>query len=138
MMLICILDIERRWAQGMHCKQLLTNVGQDVKLLRYNIKRKFRKSAFEAKKFLNICKIVADQETVQEAEAYYSILEANYKIFKMEFQDSLTLLKSASDIYTKLSKTKDAIESIAYKDKVNSLKSLIRLCQYNLKVNNYY
>jgi len=134
MLLICILDIERRWAQGMHCKQTLTNVGQDIKLLRYNIKRKFRKSAAEALNFVKICKVVCDSDTVLEAEAYYSILEANYKIFKMEFSESLNLLKTASEIYTKLSKSKDAIESIAYKEKVNSLKTLIRLCQYNLKV----
>lgn len=134
MLLISILDIERRWAQGMHCKQTLTNVGQDIKLLRYNIKKKFKKSASEALKFLNICKDISNEETILEAEAYYSVLEANYKIFKMEFSESLKLLKAASEIYTKLSKSKDAIESIAYKDKVNSLKTSIRLCQYNLKV----
>lgn len=133
-MLICILDIERRWAQGMHCKQTLTNVGQDIKLLRYNIKKKFRKSASEALRLFQMCKTICDNESIQEAEAYYSILEANYMIFKMEFEKSLTLLKSASDIYLRLSKSKDAIESIAYKEKVNSLKTLIRLCQYNLKV----
>lgn len=118
----------------MHLKTQLTNVGQDVKPLRYNIKKKFKKSSTEAFKFLNLCKETCDNKTVQEAEAYYSILASNYKLFKREYNEALELLKSASKIYDSISKTKDAIESIAYKEKINSLKMLIRLCQYNLSV----
>lgn len=138
MLLICVLDIERRWAQGMNYRQILTNVGQDIKALRYNIKKKFRKCSSEAKKLLETSKIVCDKETIQEAEAYFSVLDANYRIFKLEFEESLKLLKSASEIYSKISKSKDAIEAIAYKEKVESLKTPMRLCQYNLIVKLYF
>jgi signal recognition particle subunit SRP68 len=134
-LLIPILESERKWAKGMLMKTHMTNVGQDIKKLRYNISKKFRKSAQTAKKVFEICQEVSDTQTILEAEAYYSLLEANHLIFKRRFDESLSLLKRAASIYEKISGIKDTIESITYKEKINLIKTSIRLCVYNLSVN---
>jgi signal recognition particle subunit SRP68 len=136
-LLIGLLESERRWAKGMNLRQQLTNIGQDVKKLRYNITKKFKRSSQEAKKVFDICKKISDMQTILEAEAYFSLMEANYLIFKRKFGESLSLLKRSANIYENISKLKDTIESISYKDKINSIKTQIRLCVYNLNVKFY-
>lgn len=133
-LLIAILDCERKWASGMHHKQLLTNIGQDIKAIRYTITQKFKRATAEAKRVLNLCKERADTQTILEAEAYFYLAESNYLIFKRKFSEALTLLKKASNIYESISNLKDTIESIVYKEKINSIKTSIRLCVYNLSV----
>jgi hypothetical protein len=55
-------------------------------------------------------------------------------MFKRNFEESLEFLKKATKIYENLSKIRDTIESFSYKEKINSLKTMIRLCIYNLNV----
>jgi signal recognition particle subunit SRP68 len=133
-LMIPILECERKWAKGMEMKQHMTSVGQDIKKLRYNISKKFKKSADCAKELYELTKTISDTQTILEAEAYYSLLEANNLIFKRKFDEALTLLKRAANIYEKISQIKDTIESITYKEKINAIKTSIRLCVYNLSV----
>jgi len=133
-LLIPILECERKWAKGMHYKQQITIAGKDIKKLRYNITKKFKKAAQHSKKFFELCKTVADTQTALEAEAYSSLIEANYLIFKRNFNTALNLLKTTASIYEKISQLKDTIESITYKEKINLIKTQIRLCLYNLSV----
>jgi signal recognition particle subunit SRP68 len=133
-LLIPILECERKWAKGMMMKQHMTNVGMDIKKLRYNISKKMKKAGIAAKNVLNLCNEIADTQTILEAEAYFSTVEANHLVFKRKFDEALTLLKRASAIYEKISQIKDTIESITYKEKINSLKNSVRLCLYNLSV----
>ena len=79
---ILILESERTWAKGMMMKAHMTSVGQDIKKLRYNIIKKFRKGAESAKKIFELCTEISDTQTILEAEAYYALQEANYFIFK--------------------------------------------------------
>lgn len=134
-LLIAILDCERKWAQGMNFRQQLTNIGQDIKKLRHGVTKKFKRSAEYAKKLYEVCKNVGDTQTVLEGEAYYNLLEANFLIFKRKFSEALVLLKRSKNIYENISQIKDTIESIIYKEKINSMKTSIRLCEYNLSVN---
>lgn len=135
-LLVAILDCERKWAQGMYFKQKLTSIGEDIKKLRYNIKKKFKRAAQQSKNVYEICKQVSDTQTILEAEAYYSFLEANYLMFKRKFADALELLRKSTKIYDNISKFKDTIEAVAYKEKITNIKTLIRLCVYNLNVRN--
>ena len=48
--LILILECERNWAYGMYHKQELTFIGEDIKRLRYEITRKFKRATQNAKK----------------------------------------------------------------------------------------
>ena len=134
-MLILVLECERKWAKGMEMKQHMTSVGQDIKKLRYNISKKFKKASDIAKDLHELTKSISDTQTILEAEAYFSLLEANSFIFKRKFDEALTLLKRAANIYEKISQIKDTIESITYKEKINAIKTSIRLCVYNLSVN---
>jgi len=133
-LIIPILESERKWAKGMHYKQQITMAGKDIKPLRYNITKKFKKATQHSKKIFELCKSVADTQTILEAEAYSSLIEANYLIFKRNFNSSLSLLKKTANIYEKISQLKDTIESITYKERINSIKTQIRLCLYNLSV----
>jgi signal recognition particle subunit SRP68 len=133
-LLIPILECERKWAKGMHYKQQITIAGKDIKTLRYNITKKFKKAAQHSKKLFELCKTVADTQTALEAEAYSSLIEANHLIFKRNFNTALNLLKKTASIYEKISQLKDTIESITYKEKINLVKTQIRLCLYNLSV----
>jgi signal recognition particle subunit SRP68 len=133
-LLIPILDSERKWGYGMYLKQQLTNYGEDIKQLRYNIKKKFKRSAQVAKALLELCQASGDTQTILEAEAYYDTQNANYLMFKRKFEESLELLKKATKIYDNLMKLKDTIESLAYIEKLNAIKKMIRLCIYNLNV----
>ena len=131
-LLIVILECERNWAYGMYHKQELTALGTDIKRLRYQIMRKFKRSVTNAKKILDLCEKIGDSQTQLEAKAYFAFINSNYLIFKREYNEALTLLKNASNIYDKISSLKDTIESIEYKEKINSLKTSMRLCIYNL------
>ena len=131
-LLIVILECERNWAYGMYHKQELTELGTDIKRLRYQIMRKFKRSVLNAKKVLDLCEKIGDSQTQLEAKAYFAFINSNYLIFKREYNEALTLLKNASNIYDKISQLKDTIESIEYKDKINSMKTSMRLCIYNL------
>jgi signal recognition particle subunit SRP68 len=134
-LLIVILGAERKWAKGMYLKQTLTNIGQDVKRIRYNITKKLKRASQESNKVFELCKQISDTQTILEAEAYYSLIEANYLIFKRKFSEALNLLKRSANIYENISQIKDTIESITYKEKINAIKTQIRLCVYNLNVN---
>jgi signal recognition particle subunit SRP68 len=133
-LLILVLDCERRWAKGQMMKAHMTNVGQDIKALRYNISKKFMNAAKSAGKLHELSKETCDTQTILEAEAYYAFLQSNFLIFKRKFDEALTLLKRAANIYEKISSLKDTIESISYKEKISSIKTSIRLCMYNLSV----
>ena len=54
-LLIVILECERNWAYGMYHKQELTELGTDIKRLRYQIMRKFKRSDDELSDELNEC-----------------------------------------------------------------------------------
>lgn len=133
-LLIAILDTERRWAVGMQMKQTLTNKGEDIKKIRYNIKKKFKRAVEEAKELVITCNAVADNQTNSEAEAYLSMMESNSLIFSRKFNEAYEKLKNTIRMYEILARSKDNIESIVYEDKITVLKSSVRLCQYNIKV----
>ncbi len=133
-LLILLLNCERKWATGMAVKQQLTSIGQDIKPLRYNIKKKFKKAAEVAKHILDIARLKCDTQTVLEAEAYYNYSMANFLLFLRKFQEALDMFKVAAKIYENFSSIKDSIEAIVYVERINAIKSSIRLCVYNINV----
>ena len=130
--LILILECERNWSYGMYHKQELTAIGEDIKRLRYEITRKFKRATYNANNIFEICKKIGDTQTQLEAEAYYHFINSNYLIFTRKFQEALDLLKKACNIYEKIKQLKDTIESIEYEEKIKSMKTSMRLCKYNL------
>ena len=133
--LILILECERNWAYGMYHKQELTFIGEDIKRLRHEITRKFKRATQNAKKIFEICQKIGDTQTQLEGEAYYHFINSNFLIFTSKFQEALDLLKKASNIYEKIKQLKDTIESIEYEEKIKSMKTSMRLCIYNLSSN---
>ena len=133
--LILILECERNWAYGMYHKQELTFIGEDIKRLRHEITRKFKRAALNAKKIFDICQKIGDTQTQLEGEAYYHFINSNFLIFTSKFQEALDLLKKACNIYEKIKQLKDTIESIEYEEKIKSMKTSMRLCVYNLSSN---
>ena len=133
--LILILECERNWAYGTYHKQELTALGEDIKRLRYNITKKFKRATLNAKNIFEICKKIGDTQTQLESEAYYHFMNSNYLIFTRKFQEALELLKKACNIYEKIKQLKDTIESIEYEEKIKSMKTSMRLCVYNLRSN---
>ncbi len=131
--LIVILECERNWAYGMYHKQELTFIGEDIKRLRYEIIRKFKRATQNAKNIFEICQKIGDTQTQLEAEAYYHFINSNYLIFTSKFQEALDLLTKACNIYEKIKQLKDTIESIEYEEKIKSMKTSMRLCIYNLR-----
>ena len=131
-LLISILECERNWAYGMFHKQELTAIGEDIKRLRHQITRKFQRASTNAKTIFEMCQKVGDTQTQLEAEAYYAFIFSNFLIFKRNFSEALNLLKKASNIYERISQLKDSIESLEYKDKINNIKTSMRLCLDNL------
>ena len=73
-----MLDCERKWAQGMNSKKQMTDIGKDIKTIKYHVKRKFKKSVTYSKHLLELSKLTCDAGTILEAEAYYLNMEANY------------------------------------------------------------
>lgn len=135
-LLIPVLDIERKWAQGMSLRQELTNVGREIKKLRYSIKKKFSKVAQQAESLNALCQIVGNSQTKLESEAYFLSLNANLLLTKRKFNEALDCLKKSQKIYEMLYQLKDTIEAIPYREKINSLQASIRLCLYNLNLMN--
>ena len=130
--LILVLECERNWAYGMYHKQELTAIGEDIKRLRYEITRKFKRATQNANNIFEICKKIGDTQTQLEAEAYYHFINSNYLIFTRKFKEALELLKKSCNIYEKIKQLKDTIESIEYEEKIKSMKTSMRLCIYNL------
>ena len=130
--LILILECERNWAYGMYHKQELTFIGEDIKRLRHEITRKFKRATQNAQKIYDICQKIGDTQTQLEGEAYYHFINSNYLIFTSKFEEALKLLKKACNIYEKIKLLKDTIESIEYEEKIKSMKTSMRLCIYNL------
>ena len=116
----------------MYHKQELTAIGEDIKRLRYEITRKFKRASKNAKDVLNICDKVADIQTQLEAQAYFNVIHSNYLIFTRKFKEALELLKTAKNIYEKIALLKDTIETLEYKEKINNIITSMRLCIYNL------
>ena len=130
--LILILECERNWAYGTYHKLELTALGEDIKRLRYDITKKFKRSSKNAQYIFEICKKIGDTQTQLEAEAYYYFIHSNYLIFSRKFEEALELLKKACNIYEKIKQLKDTIESIEYEEKIKAMKTSMRLCIYNL------
>ena len=131
--MILILECERNWAYGMYHKQELTFIGEDIKRLRHEITRKFKRATQNAKKIFEICQKIGDTQTQLEGEAYYHFINSNFLIFTSKFQEALDLLKKACNIYEKIKQLKDTIESIEYEEKIKAMKTSMRLCVYNLR-----
>ena len=131
--LILILECERNWAYGTYHKLELTALGEDIKRLRYDITKKFKRSSKNAQNIFEICKKIGDTQTQLEGEAYYYFIHSNYLIFSRKFEEALTLLKKACNIYEKIKQLKDTIESIEYEEKIKAMKTSMRLCIYNLR-----
>jgi len=131
--LILILECERNWAYGMYHKQELTFIGEDIKRLRHEITRKFKRATQNAKKIFEICQKIGDTQTQLEGEAYYHFINSNFLIFTSKFQEALDLLRKACNIYEKIKQLKDTIESIEYEEKIKAMKTSMRLCVYNLR-----
>ena len=132
--LILILECERNWAYGMYHKQELTFIGEDIKRLRHEITRKFKRATQNAQKIYDICQKIGDTQTQLEGEAYYHFINSNFLIFNSKFEEALKLLKKACNIYEKIKLLKDTIESIEYEEKIKSMKTSMRLCIYNLSL----
>ena len=130
--LILILECERNWAYGMYHKQELTFIGEDIKRLRHEITRKFKRATQNAQKIYDICQKIGDTQTQLEGEAYYHFINSNFLIFNSKFEEALKLLKKACNIYEKIKLLKDTIESIEYEEKIKTMKTSMRLCIYNL------
>ena len=131
--MILILECERNWAYGMYHKQELTFIGEDIKRLRHEITRKFKRATQNAKKIFEICQKIGDTQTQLEGEAYYHFINSNFLIFTSKFQEALDLLKKACNIYEKIKQLKDTIENIEYEEKIKAMKTSMRLCVYNLR-----
>ena len=133
-LLIPLLECERNWAYGMFHKQELTAIGEDIRRLRHQISRKLNRASLNAKKVYDLCKEVGDTQTELEGEAYYGLIAAEYLIFRRHFEKAFNLLRKTTAIYTKLSELKDSIEAMEYKEKINQIKTSIRLCLYNMSM----
>lgn len=130
---IVLLNVERKWATGMDLQQELTNAGYEIKKLRSNIKRQFHKAAKLADEFMQLCKEVGNDQTILQAEAYKTFMQANSQIMEGDFNNALSNLKRSHKILESLSTMKDTIEQIIYKDRLTIIENSIRLCEYNLK-----
>ena len=89
--LILILECERNWAYGMYHKQELTFIGEDIKRLRHEITRKFKRATQNAQKIYDICQKIGDTQTQLEGEAYYHFINSNFLIFNSKFEEALKL-----------------------------------------------
>ena len=136
LILIKILECERKWALGALYNKKLTSLDSVVSQWRYKTKQKFQQATTEAQKLMTICKSRCDETTLREAEAYYHSLNANFLMYVRKYDDALESYKISKDIYSKLSTNKDSIEAFAYKDKVNFIKLQIRFCEYNMTKSN--
>ena len=133
-LLIPLLECERNWAYGMFHKQELTAIGEDIRRLQHQISRKLNRASLNAKRIYDMCKEVGDAQTELEGEAYYGLIAAEYLIFRRHFEKAFNLLRKTTAIYTKLSELKDSIEAMEYKEKINQIKTSIRLCLYNMSM----
>lgn len=130
---ILILDCERKWALGALYNQRLTSLDSVVSEWRYKTKQKFAKATKLAENMLSVCRERCDDQTCQEAEAYYNTMKANYNTYSRKFQSAIDSYKLAKDIYQKISLVKDSIEAFVYKDKIKFITLQIRFCEYNLQ-----
>ena len=68
--MILILECERNWAYGTYHKLELTALGENIKRLRYNKTKKFKRSSKNAQNIFEICKKMGGTQTHLEGEAY--------------------------------------------------------------------
>lgn len=132
LLLVLVLECERHWANASLYNQRLTSLDSVVSDWRYKAREKYLRASKYAFNLLNITKQRCNDATIQEAEAYYNTLNANYTMYTRKFEAALDGYKKAKDIYLRLASKKDAIESILYKDRVKYLLMQIRYCDYNL------
>jgi hypothetical protein len=58
---------------------------------------------------------------------------AIYEMEVKDYQNALDNLLKSKIIYEKISQFKDSLEAIIYKEKVNQIDTLLRLCSFSLK-----
>lgn len=68
-----------------------------------------------------------------EVEAYVSSMLAVYEMDVKDYQSALDNLLRSKIIYEKISQYKDSLEAIIYKEKINQIDTLVRLCSFSLK-----
>lgn len=132
-LMILLLECERKWAIGAWYNQRLTTIDQIVSEWRYTVKQKFKKAAELANKILEISRLRCDNLTVLESDAYYNTLQANYYVYVRNYTGALECYRNAKSIYSSIISKKDSIEAIVYKDRLAYLQMQVRLCEYNLK-----
>lgn len=131
-LLIPLLEIERLWAWGSLYNHKLTSKDSVVSKWRYSAKEKFYRSSIYCEKLINLVKEKCDEISIQEIEAYYYTIIANYQMFTRKFSQALENFQNAKETYTKIIQKKDSIEGIIYKERIIYLTMQIRYCNYNL------
>ena len=115
----------------MYIKQRNAQTILDTHRSVFMLKQKFKKAGGAAEELFNICKEKMDERTTLEAQAYYCFIQGSGLIEReLDYPQSLRLLQTAYKIYSIVAEQKDALETLMFKEKMDSILPFIRAALY--------
>ncbi|EGC38121.1 hypothetical protein DICPUDRAFT_53497 [Dictyostelium purpureum] len=130
-LVIALLKAERAWSYANDLKAAFEKKGDSR--IAFHMSRRFSKAASNADQLLMICKEVADQYTIVEAEAYAAWMNSSNSIVKKYYQNALDEISASKQIYVELAKSGDHAQKDLYEKRIEESEPIIRFCLYNLK-----
>ncbi|KAK5580535.1 hypothetical protein RB653_000555 [Dictyostelium firmibasis] len=128
---IALLKCERAWSYAMDLKAQFEK--DNDSRIGFHMNRRFGKASRNSIQLYEICKLVADQYTIIEAQAYSSWMASSLSLVKLEFKKALEEINVSKTIYEKLSEQGDHSQKELYQKRIEETEPIIRFCLYNLK-----
>lgn len=122
---------ERAWAHAMDVK---TQQPAGPARARRVMLAKLRRANGHATELANLCKVVGDEDTVLEAEAYSRSMAAVLALEEEKWAASLAAYQTVHDIYTGMAGVRAGTSGAGlYERRLEEVKQAIRFCNYHLE-----
>lgn len=115
-----LLQSERAWSFAMQLKQDIQNDGVSNGVRRRHLVSRLKKSSFWAKKLVEVCKLVGNENSIKESEAYEAVMTGTYLVETADLVQAFEYFSRATKLFVDLIAAKPKQAELLNRRKLNA------------------